>query len=247
MKGRIRRLVAMVVLMSLIGSMNIQAAEMNVTFTQANQIFQIIGQGDNKEDKGPILITQGTLKTDGTSRSIYLVTLYGVDEDSGQCNTFASAIKALLGQSNDYLRCCKQIINKNIPEGSSVVLAGGSLGGMVVQQLAGDSEMIARYEIIHTVAFGAPYIKVSHREGNLNRLGDTSDIVPYLCGNGGWRSWSYYLSVENGGYGRDFATAHGWSYTRSDIWGDYDVLGRKKGNATLVLNLATQTYYRAEF
>lgn len=143
MKGRIRRLVAMVVLMSLIGSMNIQAAEMNVTFTQANQIFQIIGQGDNKEDKGPILITQGTLKTDGTSRSIYLVTLYGVDEDSGQCNTFASAIKALLGQSNDYLRCCKQIINKNIPEGSSVVLAGGSLGGMVVQQLAGDSEMIA--------------------------------------------------------------------------------------------------------
>ena len=247
MKERVRSLVAIVILMSLVGSMNVHAADVNVTFTQANQIYQIVGKGDNKENKGPILITQGTLQKDGTSQSVYLVTLYGTNENSGQCNNYTSAIKAFVGQDNDYLQCCKQIMKKNIPEGASVVLAGGSLGGMVAQQLAGDSEMIARYEIIHTVAFGAPYIKVSRREGNLNRLGDTSDLVPYMCGNGGWRSWSCYLSTEDGGYGRNFMSAHGWSYARSDVWGAYDVLGRKRGNATLTLNLATQTYYRAEF
>lgn len=40
--------------------------------------------------------------------------------------------------------------------------------------------------------------------------------------------------------------AHTKSYDRTDVWGKYDVLGKKYGSAKITLNLNTKTFYKSQ-
>jgi len=53
------------------------------------------------------------------------------------------------------------------------------------------------------------------------------------------------LNREDGRYYGKPVTAHKESYTRTDLWGKYDVTGTKYGNAKLTLDLDTRVFYKS--
>ena len=118
---------------------------------------------------------------------------------------------------------------------------------MVSQQLAADKEVKDKYEVLNVVAFGSPMLNGINREGEVSRLGDTSDVVPYLSGsmfnNTIWAVMG--LNRENGGYGTAVVDAHCQSYLRDDVWGAYDVTGVKNGSKTLTLDFGTTSFYHS--
>ena len=119
---------------------------------------------------------------------------------------------------------------------------------MIAQQVAADSTIKANYNVLNTVCFGSPLLSAGSREGTVKRLGDTSDVVPYLSGsmfnNTFWAICG--LNRESGNYGFAVVNAHCESYLRDDVWGAYDVTGTKNGGATLTLDLSTRTFYQSE-
>ena len=134
-----------------------------------------------------------------------------------------------------------------IDKNAKIYIAGHSLGGMVAQQLAADGTLKANYNIVNTLTFGSPLLAAGNREGTVIRLGDTSDIVPYASGstinNTAWAIAG--LNKESGGYGMNATAAHVQSYGRADVWGAYDAVGQKWGNAALDLDLSTQRWFQS--
>ena len=128
----------------------------------------------------------------------------------------------------------------------NVFLFGASQGGMIAQQIAGDSTIKANYNILNTVTFGSPLISLGSREGTVKRLGDKNDFVPALSVQSVFIPlWSYIgLNKENGGYSNPI-TAHKESYGRADVWGRYDVTGTKNGSAKLTLDLSTRQFFKS--
>ena len=249
MKKRFGAFVAMVLVFTMMFSMTVSAAGTNtVTYTQANEIATICYQGYNGGVKGPIIITQGTLHTWFSDKEVYLVTLSGTEMVTQQSTGYFTDLLAGFNQNNAYLYNVIRTITMNIPKGSNLILAGHSLGGMIAQQTAASSYMKENYNILNTVTFGSPLIAAGEREGDVKRLGDTSDVVPYLSVTGSiekevWKVCG--LQRENGGYGTDCLSAHTDSYLRSDLWGKYDVVGSWWGTAELTLDLDTQQYFKA--
>lgn len=211
--------------------------------TQANEICEICYQGYNEGVYGPIVVTKGTM-TQSMTEEIYLVALSGTELVTNQSTGYLTDLKVGFNQNNPYLQNVVAVIQNNIPKGSKLVLAGHSLGGMVAQQVAANSAIKADYEILNTVTFGSPLIS-GNREGTVKRLGDTSDVVPYLSVTGQIIRQIGGLNRESGNYGLNAYAAHIESYLRSDVWGAYDVTGTKNGNATITLDLSTQTYYHS--
>ena len=139
-------------------------------------------------------------------------------------------------------------MKENIPYGSNILVTGHSLGGMVAQQVASESELKSDYNILNTVTFGSPLINGFEREGTVKRLGDKNDVVPYLSVstflNVIWQTLG--LNREDGGYGiNSLVAAHCESYQRSDEWGAYDVTGTKNGGKTLTLDFSTTRFYHS--
>lgn len=213
--------------------------------TQANQIAEICYQGYNEGVYGPIVVTQGNLVKGRSNKNVYLITLSGTELVQNQSTGYWTDIKVGFNQDNAYLRNVVAVIKANVPYGSNLVLAGHSLGGMVAQQVAANSDIKRNYNVLNTVTFGSPVISAGSREGVVKRLGDTSDVVPYMSVTGAIVRQVAGLNRENGGYGWGVVAAHTESYTRSDVWGAYDVTGVKNGSATLTLDLDTQTYYKS--
>lgn len=142
-------------------------------------------------------------------------------------------------------------MKQNIPAGSDVVFYGHSLGGMIAQEAAADKTIKRMYNVTNTVTFGSPLIKLlSRREGLVRRMCDTSDICSCIkriftdtsCSNSvlGKRTF-----LEDGGYNSKWLAAHNESYLRQDVWGGYDVLGIKGGNATMTFDMGAAAYYEA--
>ena len=219
-----------------------QAAN-NVTYSNAAQICNYVYKGYNGGAYGPITITKGTY----SGRSVYLVTLSGTESVSNQSTGYLTDALAGFNLNNRYYSNVVSIITANIPKNSDIILAGHSLGGMVAQQVASNSTIKSRYNVKNTVCFGSPLLAAGTREGDVKRLGDTSDVVPYLSGstinNTAWAIAG--LNRENGGYGRDVYNAHVKSYLRSDVWGSYDITGKKWGSAKITLDLNTLKYYKS--
>lgn len=214
--------------------------------TQANQIAEICYQGYNEGVYGPIVVTKGTLENGWfNKKTVYLVALSGTEFVDNQSTGVLTDLKVGFNQNNPYLRNVVSVISNNIPAGSNLILAGHSLGGMVAQQVAADDTIKKNYNVLNTVTFGSPLISEGNREGTVKRLGDTSDVVPYLSATGNLVWQVAGLNREDGGYGTDIMAAHLESYLRSDLWGKYDVTGSKNGGAKLVLDLSTQTYYQS--
>ena len=152
------------------------------TYTLKNfaKLAQYAGLGYNHGMKGPIIITEGTLKTGGKKCDVYLVTLTGLEVPTltPQTTDVVTVGQAGLELSNDFERNVRRVMKVEIPKGANIVLAGHSLGGMVAQQVAADKAMQKRYNILNIVAYGSPVMFKGQIEGTLKRMGDVNDPVP---------------------------------------------------------------------
>ncbi|MBR1758268.1 MAG: hypothetical protein IJ744_06015 [Lachnospiraceae bacterium] len=253
MKKRLARIVALALVLVTIfsGSVRVSAAN-NATYTNAAQIAQLVAEGYNKGTKGPITITKGTLKTKGwlftTTKDVYLVTLSGTEMVFNQSTEWVTDLFSGFNLKNAYYYNVVNVIKANVPKNANLVLAGHSLGGMIAQQVASDSAIKSRYNVLNTVCFGSPLLSLGSREGTVKRLGDVNDIVPYLSGNTFvapiWAAVG--LNREDGGYFGRPITGHKECYVREDVWGKYDVTGEKNGKATLTLDLSTRVFYQSK-
>ncbi len=218
------------------------------TLTNSAEVADLVWDGYNNGVDGPISIIEGTLTNGKKSQDVYLVTLSGTEDVKGQSTGYLTDLLSGFNLKSAYYDNVVNVITENIPANSNIVLAGHSLGGMIAQQVAADSTIKANYNVLNTVCFGSPLLSAGSREGTVKRLGDTSDVVPYLSGsmfnNTVWAVWG--LNRENGGYGTSVVNAHCESYLREDVWGAYDVTGTKNGSAKLTLDLNTRTFFQSE-
>lgn len=240
-------LVMLLLFSALAGSCVAFAAGSTRTYTNAAEIAQLVADGYNQGVKGPITITEGTLKSGFSSKKVYLVTLSGTEMVFNQSTEWITDLFAGFNLKSAYYYNVVNTIKANIPKGANLILAGHSLGGMIAQQVAADSAIKSGYNILNTVCFGSPLLAAGFREGTVRRLGDVSDPVPYLSGNLFVTPIRAILGLnrEDGGYGIKGITAHKECYVRADVWGKYDVTGTKYGGAKLILDLSTRTFYKS--
>ncbi len=245
----LKRLFALLLVVLTLGSITTAyAATPNTqTYTNAPEIYQLVRDGYNQGQKGPISITKGTLKSGWSTKAVYLVTLSGTEIVFNQSTEVLTDLFSGFNLKNAYYYNVVNVITKNVPRGANLILAGHSLGGMIAQQVAADSTIKARYNVLNTVCFGSPLLAAGFREGTVRRLGDISDVVPYLSGNLFVTPLRAILGLnrEDGGYYLQPLTAHNASYGRVDLWGKYDVTGTRYGGAKLTLDLSTRTFYQS--
>ena len=224
------------------------AEEAKKTFTDASQTCAFVVMG--KDFTVPLRVVPAELTVNGERRDVYFIAMLGVKSNNAQVNSGKSLFQAAFGFSNPYYELTKSVLLENVPEGAALVFACHSLGGMVAQRLRTDAELKDRYEILHVLTCGSPLIlvKEADAEGTLIRLADTGDAVPFLspatlC------CLSRQLKTacrEDGGYALDPDGAHNLSYLRQDVWGEYDALGLKGGDAALSFDPAAVVEYGAE-
>lgn len=226
-------------------STNVQAA--TATYYNAAQICDYVYKGYNGGAKGPITITKGTYYNGWTKANVYLVTMSGTEDVKNQSTGYLTDLLSGFNLNNPYVNNVVYQIQQNIPANSNIILAGHSLGGMVAQQVAANDTIKNKYNIMKTVTFGSPLLSAGQREGDVKRLGDTSDVIPYASGstinNTAWAIAG--LNRENGGYGKNLLAAHTESYLREDVWGAYDITGTKYGSACLVLDTNSIKYFKS--
>ena len=226
-------------------------AGQTVTFTNVAELARLVQVGYSyRQPNGPISITKATMTTKSwgrtTNKTVYVVCLSGTDLAFNQSTGVWTDLLVGFEQNNMYIRNVRAAILSAVPQGSNLLIAGHSLGGMVAQQAAADSTIKAKYNVLNTVTLGSPLISGLSREGTVKRLGDTRDVVPYLSVstllNVVWQAAG--LNRENGGYSAvQVVTAHCESYQRAAVWGSYDVTGTKYGNATLTLDFSTTRFF----
>lgn len=208
------------------------------------------------EYNGPIGIVEATLNQNGKEKPVYIVALSGTEliwSDYTGIQSTGAVTDLLCGFNldNPYIKAVRNAMINNIPSNADVIFYGHSLGGMIAQEAAADSTIKRNYNILNTVTYGSPLIKLlSRREGVVRRLCDTSDIVPVLSVYSLTplaviQYWGSERYSEDGGYNSDWLAAHNESYLREDVWGNYDVLGIKGGNATLTFNMDDAIYFEA--
>ena len=240
-------LLAVLLLVSMLIGGSVVSATNTVTYTNATEIYTYVRDGYNQGSQGPISITKGTLKSGFSSKTVYLVTLSGTELVLNQSTGVLTDLLSGFNLNNVYYANTVNVIKANVPKNANLIIAGHSLGGMIAQQVAADSGIKSRYNVLNTVCFGSPLLAAGSREGTVRRLGDVSDPVPYLSGslfnNTIWAIMG--LNREDGGYGIRGITAHNQSYFRTDLWGRYDVTGTKYGSAKLILDLDTRVFYQS--
>lgn len=221
--------------------------------TSAADLGEIVMDGYNLGEKGSVQIVEGTYTSNKGNRcDIYVVAVSGTENEiqykvanSGLSLDFA----ALNIKNSPYYYRIKTIIRDTIPKGSRIFFVGHSLGGMMTQQLATDKDLQADYIIKFDLVFAGPYTQPDEkREGGLCRLGDWSDVIPLETVNlltHPKETLTY--SREYGGYGVDSWGAHMNSYKNGDVWGTYDVTGKKGGKATITLDMSTRSFYKSDY
>lgn len=242
------KIIAIVLIVcTFLGSAAAYAANSDLrTYTSAPEIYTLVRDGYNGGAQGPISITKGTLKTGSGSKTVYLVTLSGTELVLNQSTEVITDLLSGFDLESPYYHNVVNAIKNNVPRNANLIIAGHSLGGMIAQQVAANSEIKAGYNVLNTVCFGSPLLAAGSREGTVRRLGDVSDPVPYLSGRlfvNPVRA-IFGLNREDGHYYLRPITAHNSSYSRTDLWGKYDVTGTKNGGAKLILDLSTRTFFQ---
>ncbi len=186
----------------------------------------------------PMSISKGTLYN-GSKRikNVYVIGLTGTNGsfDPKIVNGIYSCLFAGTSIPNSYLKEAKKQAEKYIPEGATVVLYGHSLGGMVAQQFAADKKMKEKYNIINIVTLGSPYILEFKRDGELHRMLDSGDAIPFMSTAAIANAWAGNAVYMNNGYFGNPDKAHNVSYEKADGWRDYDCFGIKDGNSAIYI------------
>ena len=194
----------------------------------------------------PIRIVKAGLRQGKAVCWVYLVGLVGVETGTKQTNNMESCLKAGFAKESDYFDVAKETIQRVVPKGSNLVLAGHSLGGMTLQQISADEDIKRDYNIINTLTAGSPYIPIKgEREGTLHRLADRGDAIPWMSVGlvTDTHKMLKEVSWEDGGFIGDPDSAHNVSYRSNEVWGDYDALGEKGGCAEICFNHALVGIY----
>ena len=189
--------------------------------------------------RGEIRICPAVLETGETARDVYFVTVRSLDRLSKGANNLIDALSLTFGDNCQYFNLTRQAIMEYVPEGSAIVIAGHSMGGMVVQKIICDKYLTENYEFLNAVTFGSPCIVTdkSNREGNLVRFEDEGDIIPKFS-----LALLFDRSDYNSAVRRDCGydsldVSHNAGYYISPEWEAYDALGIENGDAVLTLNL----------
>ena len=194
----------------------------------------------NKNTAGPICISQAVLHRDGENLPVYLVTLAGLESD-GQGNDINACLHSGFNLESTYSRRLRQVMTQNIPENANVVIIGDSLGGMTAEQMAADPTIKDRYNILYTMTTGSPNVDPIGREGQVIRMCDVNDPVPYLSVN---LPLARMDRVEDdAGFGKFSFDAHG-KYYRDPTWSKYDVMGQKGGRTSMTIDTSTAHFYK---
>lgn len=220
--------------------------------TTAADLGSIVMDGYNQGEKGSIQIIQGKYTSNqGNTMDVYVVTVSGTENEVPTVSNSGLSldIAALNIKNSPYYYRIKTVIRENIPKGSRIFLVGHSLGGMMTQQLATDKDLIDEYIIKFDLVFAGPYTQPNDpHEGGIRRLGDWSDVIPLETANLLTHpKETVTYSREYGGYGVDFWNAHMNSYMDREVWGEYDVTGKKGGSATLDLDMSTRNFYKSDY
>lgn len=185
---------------------------------------------------GIISIKEAKLYKNGAEiADIYVVALSGTtgSADPHDIRGTLSCMQSAFSVESAYVKEARSKILSTVPKGSKIVFIGHSLGGMTVQQLAADKSIKNNYEIINTLAIGAPYIPTAYeKEGSIHRVADRADIVPGLSLAGFCNMWAGNVSYESSGYVS--GKAHNDSYEKAGCWLKYDCFGIKNGTYKIV-------------
>lgn len=197
-------------------------------------------------EAGPISLVFSNMHQDGTSRPVYLIGLSGtdtarVDQDGDATGILEDLIIGGWNGDNDYKSAVINVLLHHVPQGSNIVLAGHSLGGMVAQQVAGNKWVKDNYRVLHTITLGSPRVNPNGREGEVRRLGDVVDPVP-LLGSGVGNSIG--LNRERSGIINPLK-AHVLSYRLERIWDKYDAVGRNNGNTSFLFSTSQVRHFSA--
>ena len=188
-----------------------------------------------------IQISPAVLTTAEGEENVYFVALRGAGLHMNKANNAIACLYSAFNLESNYYRLARDSVFKYVPEGSKVVFAGHSLGGMIEQQLSCAEEFTSKYELLNTLNMGSPAVmtKNENREGTLVRCVDKQDVIPKLspCVFVNLKHYNDCIKID-GGYLGDPNGAHNLSYMRDDLWGAYDVLGVKDGGAVITLQTA---------
>lgn len=186
----------------------------------------------------PLCISKGTLYENGKKQgNVYVLGLTGTNGSFNPkvVNGIYSCLFAGTSIPNSYLKEAKKQVKKYIPEGATIILYGHSLGGMVAQQLAADKEMKKNYNIKNIVTCGSPYILEFKRDGELHRMLDSGDAIPFMSTAIIANAWAGNAVYLNNGYFFKPDSAHNDSYGNADAWKEYDCFGIKDGDSVIYI------------
>lgn len=216
------------------------------TVSHPNETYAYTQETNPVAGQGAFSITRGTLVTGDVRTPIYLVAVHGLEGNAkGQTATDESCLNAGTEQESIYLDDLIQTIQNNVPQGSNLIIAGHSLGGMVSQQAAANPKLQEDYNILYVITFGSPLLSKDKTEGEVNRMVASGDVVPYL---------SIYtlndLDSQINDRHRESVNSlplisHVLGYKEAEAWKDYDALGVKNGNAVLEMDDSTTTRFYA--
>lgn len=146
--------------------------------TTVNQLAILTSYCASQEVAGPITVTPASLN----GEEITLVTLGGTEEKEGQATTLKESQLASFGKPNDYLTAVTKLFaDQVIPKEKPVLVTGISLGGMIAQQLLGDSLVTTDFTLCGIITFGSPINLPLDRKGvKVVRFADVNDKVPQM-------------------------------------------------------------------
>lgn len=202
-------------------------------------------------------------------KEIYMVTLNGTGFVEGQQYGMIADLLSGMETDSQYLHYALKAITENVPKGSSLLLAGMSLGGMMAQQVMVQDCILANYKVEYVTIIGSPALCVEERVVQfekygqnpvINRIIDQHDLVPYACVD--YLTGADYfenntsipkegvvqenLYVNNANYHHKTGIGHHFvGYLADEVWRLYDPLGFEGLGNTISLKHSDFTYYDA--
>lgn len=126
--------------------MPINCFAQSVTISNSAQMVTHVFKGYNHGQPGPISITPVTLYVNGYNKvNAYLVGLSGTEFVWNQSTGIFTDLKSGFEQNSPYLTDVVNVINQNVPKNSNLIISGHSLGGMIAEQTAGNSNVKNNY------------------------------------------------------------------------------------------------------
>ena len=187
----------------------------------------------------PFEIKKATLYTEGKKvGTVYVVGMTGTNNslDTDDILCFQNCLRAGFNIDNSYKAEVKEAMFRQIPKDADVIFICHSLGGMVAQQLAADEEVKENFNILNTLAIGSPYVvQFSEKEGELHRMADSGDAIPYMSPAGVANFFLGNFTYEDCGYFGNPDGAHNESYAKAENWNKYDCFGIENGTNYIVI------------